>query len=171
MKTLNFILLALLSTCLFLAGCSDRPSSILEEEQIKSQPALSDAPSTSADISSAPGAPTPILFSTTFPDNDPCTDVFDPKEHMVTISGTAWVHALPNGNTVMRAKRTITTDSGYEGRGVQTEVINGNTRTFHLHDINTHPDGRKMRAEFVFIVDLSTQTVRVLRGALTCIKT
>lgn len=129
------------------------------------------APDATVRASHAPGAPTAIPFSVTFPDDDPCTEPFDPTEHIVTISGTLFVHSLPNGKVVIRAERTITTDSEYEGRGEHTFVDNGNVIEFQLNDINTHPDGRKFRAHVIVVVDLSAGTVRVAMGGLECIKT
>lgn len=127
-----------------------------------------------ASVSSAPGAPTAVPFSVTFFGDDPCTDLVDPNEHQVTISGTAFVHRLPNGNVVARFKRTITTDSGYEGSGEATEITNDNVMQVQWNDIVTHPDGRAFRAHLIAVLDLTTSppTVRVLKGGeLTCIKT
>lgn len=121
----------------------------------------------------APGAPVVLPFGPfVFPDDDPCTPTFDPNEHIVTISGTLFVHFLPNGNLVARVKRTITTDSGYEGRGEATQVVNGNVFQLQLNDINSHPDGRKFRSNEVLIIDLTTDppTVRVAEVGLTCIR-
>lgn len=146
---------------LALAACEHPPTASPSSDNIR----------LSASQADAPGAPTAIPFSVTFPDDDPCTPVFDPNEHLVTISGTAFVHALDNGNRVTRLERTITTDSGYEGRGESTVINNDNAVQFQLNDINTHPDGRKFRAHGVVLVDLSTGAVRVAMGGLTCIKT
>lgn len=142
-------------------------------EQPAATAPASDGIELSAAHSSAPGAPMEVPFSTTFPDDDPCTPVFDRNEHLVTISGTLFVHTLPNGNLVIHAERTITTDSGYEGRGEHTQIVNGNIVQLQLNDIVTNPDGRKFRAGGFIIVDLTTSppSVRVTMGGLTCIKT
>lgn len=158
--------MALLSVCLLLgvAAC-DEPATTAPVP-----------PPDGIELSSsmhAPGAPVVLPFGPfVFPDDDPCTPTFDPNEHVVTISGTLFVHFLPNGNLVARVKRTITTDSGYEGRGEATQVVNGKVFQQQLNDINTHPDGRKFRAQGVLLFDLTTTppTVRVEMGGLFCIK-
>lgn len=47
---------------------------------------------------------------------------------------------------------TITTDTGYEGRGVRTVVINRNVRKLTNNDIVSHPDGRTFLAHGVMVV-------------------
>lgn len=123
--------------------------------------------------SHAPGAPVAIPFSNTFPDDDPCTPTFDPNEHLVTIAGTAQVHSLPNGNIVVRSvERTITTDSGYEGRGEETFVRNGQILMNQWNDLLTHPDGRKIRIHVTAVLDLTTDppTLQALSADFVCIK-
>lgn len=154
-----------LVTLLALAACERPPTAVLSDDRIRVSPNAADA--------HAPGAPAEVPFSVTFPDDDPCTPQFDANEHLVTISGTLFVHSLANGNLVIRAERTITTDSGYQGRGEHTQVVNGNVFKLHLNDINTHPDGRKMHARLILVADLTTSppSIRVFKGELRCIKT
>lgn len=123
--------------------------------------------------SSAPGAPTAVPFSVTIPVDDPCTGVVDPNEMLATVAGTSFVHSLPNGNVVAHLKRTITTDTGYEGGGEATEITNDNVMQTQWNDIVTHPDGRAIRSHFVSVLDLTTSppTVRVQMGPeLVCFK-
>lgn len=146
------------------AACSDAPTG----------PAATDAglddalsPGVSAQLQDAPGAPEPIEFSNTFPGEDACTG----EPQITTIAGTIWVHQLPNGNQVVRWDRTITTDTGYEGHGVRTEVNNGNVYKLSNNDIVSHPDGRRFLAHGVMVVDLTTSppTARVSMGGFTCL--
>lgn len=120
----------------------------------------------------APGAAVAVPIRATISDDDPCTAVVDPEEHQVTLEGTSYVHELPNGNFVIRTRYEITTDSGYEGRGMRVEVANRSVYRAHFNDMLTHPDGRKFRAHAVQVVDLRTTppTVRVLKiSGLTCL--
>jgi hypothetical protein len=41
---------------------------------------------------------------------------------------------------------------------------------FRLADILTNPSGDRFRARFVSVVDLSSGTVRVVTGELTCLR-
>lgn len=113
----------------------------------------------------APGSPTPMPFSVTFDDLNPCSGLV----HTVTISGTSWVHSLPSGDVVIHSERTITTDTGFEGRGQDSFVANGDILRFQLNDMLTHPSGDRIRAHFVLVIDLSTGTQRVLQGSVECL--
>ncbi|MDX1566274.1 MAG: hypothetical protein R3223_00640 [Longimicrobiales bacterium] len=123
-------------------------------------------------MASAPGAREPITFSNTFPGVDPCSPAGDPEQHMTTISGTIWIQDLPGGNRVAHWERTITTDSGYEGRGRRTVVTNGGIFKLTNMDVVSHPDGRRFLARGVRVVDLTTDpaTTRVARGEFICIR-
>lgn len=130
--------------------------------------------STSARAVAASGAPTPVSIRQTIWDDDPCTAEVDPMEHRVTLAGTSYVHELTSGNLVIRTRYTLTTDSGYEGRGARVVVNNGSIYRAHFNDILTHPDGRKFRAHAVHVLDLKTDppTERVLKiSGLTCLGT
>jgi hypothetical protein len=68
------------------------------------------------------------------------------------------------------AQRTITTSDGFEGHGVDSFVDNGQVLRATLTDILTNEaTGQRFRAHFEFVLDLSTDTVRVDRGELTCL--
>lgn len=127
--------------------------------------ARADAPTPAID---APGAPTPIHFSNTFPGQDACTG----EPQVVTISGVIWLHELSGGVRLLRWERTITTDTGYEGRGVRTVVDNGNVFKLTNNDVVSHPDGRKFLAHGVMVLDLSAEppSPRVEMGGFRCIK-
>jgi hypothetical protein len=108
--------------------------------------------------------PTQFPILDVFPDVNPCTG--DPMT--VTFVGTAYVH-FHNGRIVARAQRTITTSDGFVGHGTDNLVDNGQVLMSRLTDIMTNASGDRFRAQFVFVLDLSTDTVRVERGGLTCL--
>jgi hypothetical protein len=109
--------------------------------------------------------PTAMPFELTFPDVNPCTGLI----HTVTIAGTTFVHSH-DGRVVGHSERTITTDpTGFVGHGTDSFVDNGQIFKFRLTDILTNPAGDRIRARFVIVVDLSTETVRVEKGELTCL--
>ena len=99
-----------------------------------------------------------------FDDLNPCTGDI----HTVTIAGTTFVHEH-DGRVVAHSDRTITTSpTGFVGHGTDSHVLNGQVEMFRLTDIATNPSGERFRARFVIVVDLSTGTVRVVGGELTC---
>ena len=108
--------------------------------------------------------PTEYPILDVFPDVNPCTG--DPMT--VTFVGTVLVHEH-GARVVARAHRTITTSDGFVGHGTDSFVDNGQVVRATLTDIMTNPAGDKFRAQFVFVLDLSTDTVRVERGELTCL--
>jgi len=116
-------------------------------------------------VPAAADAPTEIPFEFVFDDVNPCTgDV-----HTVTIAGTTTVHDH-DGRIVAYSKRTITTSpTGFVGRGTDTYVLNGQVEMFRLADILTNPAGDRIRARFVIVVDVSSGTVKVVTGGLTCL--
>jgi hypothetical protein len=113
----------------------------------------------------AADAPTAIPFEFVFDDVNPCTGL----THTVTIAGTTFVHEH-DGRLVARSDRTITTSpTGFVGRGTDTNVVNGQVEMFRLADILTNSSGDRIRARAVIVVDLSTGTVKVEKGGLTCL--
>jgi hypothetical protein len=109
--------------------------------------------------------PTAIPFEFVFDDVNPCTGDI----HTVTIAGTTSVHEH-DGRIVAQSDRTITTSpTGFVGHGTDSYVLNGQVEMFRLTDIATNPSGERFRARFVIVVDLSTGTVRVVGGELTCL--
>ena len=87
----------------------------------------------------------------------------------VTFVGTAFVH-FHDSRVVVRAERTITTSDGSVGHGTDSFVDNGQVLMFRMTDIMTNASGGyHFRARTVFVLDLSTGTVRIERGELTCL--
>jgi hypothetical protein len=118
-------------------------------------------------VAVAPAAADPataVREVTTFPDVDPCTGAI----HEVTIDVTFLVH-FHDGVTVARGVRTLTTSSGYAGRGRSSYVENGRVEKFRFSDRLTDGSGNRIRASGVFVLDLSSGTVRVDRFDLTCL--
>jgi hypothetical protein len=109
--------------------------------------------------------PTESSFVDTFEDVNPCTGLI----HTVTITGTVFEHSH-DGRIVAHVKRTITTDpTGFVGHGSESFVDNGQVARGSFTDILTNPAGDRIRAHGVFVVDLSTDTVRFDRFELTCL--
>lgn len=108
--------------------------------------------------------PTPIQLLDVFPDVNPCTG--DPNT--VTIATTAFVHEHGSGE-IVRGDRTITTSDGFVGHGTDTFVDNGQVVIYRQTDILTNASGDKIRARVVFVLELSSETVRVENFELTCL--
>ena len=108
--------------------------------------------------------PTQFPILDVFPDVNPCTGT----PMTVTFVGTAYVH-FHGDRVVARAQRTITTSDGFVGHGTDNFVDNGQVIMNRLTDIMTNASGDRFRARFVFVLDLSTGTVRVDKGGLTCL--
>jgi hypothetical protein len=116
-------------------------------------------------LPAAANAPTEIPFEFVFDDVNPCTGDI----HTVTIAGTTSVHNH-DGRLVAYSERTITTSpTGFVGHGTDTYVLNGQVEMFRLADIATNSSGDRFRARFVILVDLSSGTVKVVTGELTCL--
>ena len=115
-------------------------------------------------VPAAADPPTEFPILDVFTDVNPCTG----NPMTVTFVGTAYVH-FHNGRIVARAQRTITTSDGFVGHGTDSFVVNGQVLMARLTDIMTNASGDRFRARFVFVLDLSTGTVRVDRGGLTCL--
>jgi hypothetical protein len=100
-----------------------------------------------------------------FTDINPCSG----QEMTVTFVGSVLVHE--HGERVIAiAQRTITTSDGFQGKGVDSFVDNGQVLRATLTDILTNETtGQRFRAHFEFVLDLATDTVRVDRGELTCL--
>ena len=108
--------------------------------------------------------PTEFPILDVFPDTNPCTDT----PMIVTFVGTVSVHE--HGSRVVAiAHRTITTSDGFVGHGTDSFVDNSRVLRASLTDIMTNASGDRFRAHFVFVLDLKTDTVRVDKGALTCL--
>jgi len=116
-------------------------------------------------VPAAANPPTAFPFEDAFPDVNPCTG----DTMTVTIVGTDFVH-LHDGRLVVRSERTITTSDGAVGHGTGSLVDNGQVIRASMTDIvmNTSA-GYRFRAGGVFVLDLSTDTVRVEDFELTCL--
>ena len=116
-------------------------------------------------VPAAADPPTAFPFEFVFDDVNPCTGLI----HTVTIAGTTFVHDH-DGRIVATSKRTITTSpTGFVGHGTDSYVLNGQVEMFRLADILTNASGDRIRARFVIVIDVSTGTVRVEKGELTCL--
>jgi hypothetical protein len=112
----------------------------------------------------AASAPTTVPFFVQFDDLNPCSGLI----HTVTITGTERIHEH-DGRLVIHGERTITTSSGFVGRGTHSFVANGSIEKLTLNDMLRHPSGERIRAHVVFIFDVSNLTVRVEKGAVSCV--
>jgi len=100
-----------------------------------------------------------------FADISPCSG----DETTVTYVGSALVHE--HGERVIATvHRTVTTSDGFDGHGVESFVFNGQMFKSSQNDILTNEaTGQRIRNQFVLVVDLATDTVRVERSVLTCL--
>lgn len=108
--------------------------------------------------------PTAEAFTDVFDDVNPCTG----EVMTVTFVGTAFIHEH-GSRIVVHAERTITTSDGFVGHGTDSFVDNGQIVKFRQTDIMTNASGDHFRARGLFVLDLSTDTVRVERFELTCL--
>jgi hypothetical protein len=92
---------------------------------------------------------------------NPCTGL----PHTVTIDVTLYfVSPVLN-----RGTHEITTNSGFVGRGVETEV-GPNDEMFLLNDTLVNPEtGQRIHAQFIVVTNPSTGELQVFRQTLTCI--
>ena len=103
-------------------------------------------------------------FAETFQDVNPCTGLVQTGTLVVTFS----VHS-EDGRIIARGDRTLSTSSGFVGTGTSSYVLNGEIEMFRFTDILRNGAGDRIRARSVFVVDLSTATVRVDSFDLTCL--
>ena len=108
--------------------------------------------------------PTEFPVLDVFPDVNPCTGA----PMIVTISGTISIHSHGSRELGL-TRRTITTSDGFVGRGVDSFVDNGQVFAARITDIVRNGSGDMIRARGVFVLDLSTDTVRVDRFELACV--
>jgi len=106
------------------------------------------------------GQPTKVPFFFQFDDIDPCTGLL----HTITVTGTQFIQGA-----VVREQKTITTSAGYEGRGTNIVVANGQVDTFILNDILRNAStGHVMKAHLVVVLEHGTPRVEIL-GAPRCV--
>ena len=115
-------------------------------------------------VPAAADPPTEFPILDVFADVNPCTG--DPMT--VTFVGTVFVH-FHDSRIVAHAHRTITTSDGFVGHGTDAFVDNGQVVMSRITDIMTNASGDRFRARGVFVLDISTETVRVERFELTCL--
>jgi hypothetical protein len=109
--------------------------------------------------------PTEFPILDVFPDVNPCTG----NPMTVTFVGSVLVHDH-DSRVVAIAHRTITTSDGSVGHGTDNFVDNGQVLMSRITDIMTNVSaGYRFRARGVFVLDLSTETVRVDRFELICL--
>lgn len=109
--------------------------------------------------------PTAHSFEVVFDDVNPCTG----DTMTVTIAVTAFVH-IHDSRMVARSERTITTSDGSVGHGTTSFVANGQIVKDRFTDIMTNTSGGyHFRARGLFVLDVSTATVRVDGFELTCL--
>ena len=112
-------------------------------------------------VPAAADPPTEFPILDVFEDVNPCTgDVMT-----VTFTGTFFVHEH-DSRAVVRGERTITTSDGFVGHGTDSFVDNGQVLVFRQADIMTNASGDHFRARGLFVLDLSTDTVRIERTCL-----
>jgi hypothetical protein len=110
-------------------------------------------------------APTQVgPIAETFADVNPCTGLAQTGTLVVRF----YVHS-EDGRIVARGDRTLSTSSGFAGAGTSSYVLNGEVEMFRFTDILTNDTGDRIRARSVFVVDLSTGSVRVDSVELTCL--
>jgi hypothetical protein len=105
-------------------------------------------------------------FVDVFDDVNPCTGL----DHTVTISVTYSVH-LHDGREVGTGRSTLSTSSGFTGQGRSSFVDNGEVLRGQFLDMLTNAEGDRIQARGVFVLDLSTDTVRVDSFDLICVGT
>jgi hypothetical protein len=109
--------------------------------------------------------PTVDNFEVTFPDVNPCTDDI----HTVSIRLTLFQH-FHGDRFVEHGESTVTTSTGYSGGGTTTFVMTNKRLVFRSLDLlMSDESGSAIMARLVFVQDLETGAVKVVRSALTCI--
>ena len=99
-----------------------------------------------------------------FQDVNPCTG----EHHTVTIASTFSVHDH-QGTEVVNGRTVLSTSTGFSGQGTGSFTANSQVARFHFIDMLTNEEGDRIQAKGVFVIDLSTETVRVDRFDLVCI--
>jgi hypothetical protein len=104
--------------------------------------------------------PTVQHFQDVFVDVNPCTGL----EHTVTIDVTAYSTSPGHGH----ATHSISTSSGFVGRGSEVGVFHDNT--FLANDILVNAATREhIHAQLIIVTNPATGDLQVFRQELTCI--
>ena len=109
--------------------------------------------------------PRVIEDSFTFDDIDPCTGGI----HTITFDVTVARHEH-DGRVVAHSELVITTSSGYIGRGVEEEIVNGEKFSIVARHMLTNPNGNKIQARVTLQVDLKTFEVRRDETVVRCVR-
>lgn len=112
----------------------------------------------------AASAPVRDQFTIVFTDVNPCSGA----PHTVTLTGFRLIHEH-NGRFVIRIQRTITTSSGFVGRGGDTFVANRNIEKVSINDMLTNASGDRIRAHLIIVTDARTGLGKAVSRSLTCI--
>jgi hypothetical protein len=111
-------------------------------------------------LPAAADAPTVRHFQDVFDDVNPCTGLL----HTVTIDVTAY-STVPGHH---HATRTITTSSGFVGRGEEVGLLHDDT--FLLNDILVNAEtGQRIHAHVIVVQNPATSEPQVFRQTFTCI--
>jgi hypothetical protein len=116
-------------------------------------------------VPAAADPPTAFPILVEFQEVNPCTG----QTVTITYVGTAFFH-FHDSRTVARSERTITTSDGFTGHGTDSFVQNGQVFTSRHNDVLTNASGDRFLVRSVLVVDLSTETVRVDRFGLICVR-
>jgi hypothetical protein len=108
--------------------------------------------------------PFTVPVEESFVDVDPCSGL----AHEVTIAVTFYVHEH-DGVIAARGVRTLTTSSGYAGKGTSSFVLNNSVEMFRSTDVLANDSGDRIRATVVFVADLRRESVRIDRFTLECL--
>jgi hypothetical protein len=116
-------------------------------------------------VSTIAAPPVEMEFQFVFDDINPCTGLV----HTVTISGTSLVQARDDHFISVSARTITTSPTGFVGHGTDMTVENQNIFHIRLLDVLTNAAGERIRAKIVLIVDASSGTVRLQKGAVVCL--
>lgn len=118
-------------------------------------------------LSTAAAPPAHVPFTFVFDDANPCTGLV----HTVTITGTMLVQEHEDHFVAVQTRTITTTPTGFVGKGTQTEVHSDGVLMLRLLDVLTNPEGERIRARFVLLLDPQTGEVRLQQGEVICLPT
>jgi hypothetical protein len=95
---------------------------------------------------------------------NPCSGLVE--THTFTLNLRDHIH---NGKLVRHANRTITTETGYIGRGTEQWVDNGQVFKFSQNDMLVNDAGDRIRAHWVYIMNFATDPPSLKVDNLTVI--
>jgi hypothetical protein len=83
-------------------------------------------------------------------------------------TSTFFVHDH-RGTEVVVGRSVVSTSSGFSGKGTSSFTSNDQVERARFLDMLTNDEGDRIQAKGVFVLDLSTDTVRVEKFRLTCV--